>query len=77
MILESMPEVKRLTAAEKLLLVSEPWDYLAAHPTEVPVSREHLAELDRRMADYHRDSSEVASWESIQHRILRNSSGGE
>lgn len=70
MILESLPEVSRLTAAEKLQLVSELWDDLAAHPTEVPVSREQIAELDRRMEEYRRDPSKVTSWEAIQQRIL-------
>lgn len=70
MILETIPELNRLSASEKLLLVSEIWDDLAAHPTEVPVSREQIAELDRRMEEYRRDPSKVTSWEAIQSRIL-------
>ena len=70
MILDSIPELKRLTPSEKLLLVSELWNDLAAHPTEVPVSREVIAELDRRMAEYRRDPSKVTTWEEIQQRIL-------
>ena len=70
MILETIPDVSRLTAAQKLLLVSELWDDLAAHPTEVPVSREQIAELDRRMDDYRRDPSQATSWEAIQKRLL-------
>ena len=64
MILETLPDVNRLTPAEKLLLVSELWDDLAAHPTEVPVSREQIAEA------YRRDPSQVTTWEAIQQRIL-------
>ncbi len=70
MILETIPDVNRLTPAEKLLLVSELWDDLAAHPTEVPVSREQLAELDRRMEAYRRDPSQVTTWEAIRQRLL-------
>ena len=44
MILESIPDVNRLTPAQKLLLVSELWNDLAAHPSEIPVSREQIAE---------------------------------
>ena len=62
--------MNRLTAAQKLLLVSELWDDLAAHPTEVPVSREQIAELDRRMEAYRRDPSQVTTWEAIQQHIL-------
>jgi len=77
MILETIPDVSRLTAAQKLLLVSELWDDLAAHPTEVPVSREQIAELDRRMEAFRRDPGQVTTWEAIQQRILGRASGGE
>ncbi len=77
MILETIPDVNRLTAAEKLLLVGELWDDLAAHPTEIPVSREHIAELDQRMDEYRRNPNQVTSWEDIQHRILGRSLGRE
>lgn len=77
MILETIPEVKRLTPAEKLLLVGELWDDLATHPTEIPVSREQIAELDRRMAEYRRDPSQVTSWEAIQTRVLGRTLSGE
>jgi putative addiction module component (TIGR02574 family) len=50
MILEKFPEVGRLTPSEKLAFVSELWNDLEAHPSEVPVSRETIAELDRRRA---------------------------
>ncbi len=70
MILETIPDLNRMSAAEKLLLVSELWDDLASHPTEVPVSREQIAELDRRVQEYRRDPSKVTSWEAIQQRIL-------
>ena len=77
MILETIPDVKSLTAAEKLLLVGELWDALAAHPTEVPVSREQMAELDRRMEAYRRDPIHVISWEEIQQRLLGRAPGSE
>lgn len=77
MILETIPGLSRLKPAEKLLLVSELWDDLAAHPTEVPVSREQIAELDHRMEEYRRDPSQVTSWQAIQQRILGRTVSGE
>jgi putative addiction module component (TIGR02574 family) len=77
MIIETIPGVSQLTVAEKLLLVSELWDDLAAHPAEVPVSREQIVELDRRLEAYHRDPSQATSWEAIQQRILGKKLGGE
>jgi putative addiction module component (TIGR02574 family) len=77
MILETIPDVNRLTPAQKLLLVSELWDDLAAHPSEVPVSREKIAELDRRMEAYRRDPSQITTWEAIHQRILGKTFSGE
>ena len=70
MILEKLPVVNGLSPAEKLLLVTELWDDLAAHPTEVPVSREQMAELDRRMEHFRKNPGEFTTWEAIQRRLL-------
>ncbi len=77
MILETIPEVARLSAAQKLLLVSELWDDLAAHSTEVPVSREQIAELDRRLEAHRRDPGQMTTWEAIRQRILGRTRGGK
>jgi len=70
MILERHPELQRLTSTEKLALVSELWDDLAAHPEEVPVAAELIAELDQRMAAYRKAPAQVTTWEAIKERIL-------
>ena len=69
-ILERHPEIQKLSTAEKLALIAELWDDVSANPENVPVSPDHLAELDRRMAEYRRDPSQVTSWEAIKTRIL-------
>lgn len=70
MILERHPELQRLSAADKLALVSELWDDLAAHPEVVPVAPELIAELDRRMEAYRKDPTQVATWEAVKSRLL-------
>lgn len=70
MILERHPELQRLSASEKLVLVSELWDDLAAHPTDVPVTREQIAELDRRMEAYRKNPTQATTWEAIKGRLL-------
>ncbi len=77
MILEKIPAVSRLTPAEKLILVTELWDDLAAHPADFPVSREQFAEVERRMEEYRRDPSQVTTWEVVQKRILGRILGSE
>ena len=70
MILEKFPEVRRLSASEKLIFVSELWNDLEAHPSEVPVSREIIAELDRRMEHFREHPGEFTTWEAVRERIL-------
>ena len=70
MILEKFPEVQQLSASEKLIFVSELWNDLEAHPSEVPVSREIIAELDRRMEHFRQHPDEFTTWETVKGRIL-------
>jgi putative addiction module component (TIGR02574 family) len=70
MILERFPEVQKMSSSEKLILVSELWNDLEAHPSEVPVSREIIAELDRRMEHFRQNPGEFTTWETVKERIL-------
>ena len=70
MILEQHPEIQNLPPAEKLALVTELWDDLAAHPADVPVTPEQIAELDRRLEDYRQHPEDGAPWEEVKRRIL-------
>ncbi len=75
MILEQHPELRELSPSEKLALVSELWDDLAAHPGSVPVTPEQIAELDRRREAYRQDPSQVTTWEAVKARILGGTNG--
>jgi putative addiction module component (TIGR02574 family) len=70
MILEQHPGIQSLSPSEKLVLVTELWDDLAAHPSEIPVTPAQIAELDRRMEDCRNDPAKVTTWEAIMERIL-------
>jgi putative addiction module component (TIGR02574 family) len=66
MILDRHPDIQRLSPSEKLVLVTELWDDLAAHPADIPVTPEQIAELDRRMEVYSKDPTQVTTWEAIR-----------
>jgi putative addiction module component (TIGR02574 family) len=70
MVLDAFPEVKQLSPAQKLAMVGELWDDLASDPANVPVSREVVEELDRRMAHFRDHPNEFTTWESIQEKVL-------
>ena len=70
MILEKFPKVQKLSPSEKLQFVSELWKDLEAHPTEVPVSPEIIAELDRRMEHFRQHPDQFTTWEAVKTKIL-------
>jgi putative addiction module component (TIGR02574 family) len=74
MILEKFPEVHKLTPSEKLIFVSELWNDLESNPSEVPVSREVIAELDRRMEHFRKHPEEFTTWEEVKERVLGSKS---
>ena len=67
MILDLHPELRQLSTADKLGLLTELWDDLAAHPEEL------IAELDRRMEAYRKDPTQVTTWEAVEARLLGRS----
>ncbi len=58
--------IERLSIAERLLLVEELWDSIAA---DTPLTDAQRAELDRRLADHEANPDDVVSWEDIQSSI--------
>jgi putative addiction module component (TIGR02574 family) len=70
MIIEKFPDVQRLSASEKLIFVSELWNDLEAHPSDLPVSPEVISELDRRMEHFRQHPNEFTTWEAVKERVL-------
>ncbi|MBI3923947.1 MAG: addiction module protein [Armatimonadetes bacterium] len=50
--LSDHPEIAGLSTEEKILLVEDLWDSIAANESAVPVPQSHRDELDRRLAEY-------------------------
>lgn len=70
MIAERIPELKRLSAEEKLILVGELWEELAAHPDSFPPREDHIELLKERLEHYRKNPSDVIAWEEVKTRIL-------
>jgi putative addiction module component (TIGR02574 family) len=58
-----------LSAAEKLQLVEDLWDDLAATPSGVPVHDWQKEELARRKANLMNSPASGLSWEEVKQRI--------
>jgi putative addiction module component (TIGR02574 family) len=62
-----MDEILRLPINERLQLVEDVWDSIAATPEAVPIPEWHKAELDRRLANP--DPGPSLSWEEVRARL--------
>ena len=62
-------EIKKLSVAERILIVEEIWDSIAAEQESVQVADAQKAELDRRIASFDASPNEGKSWEEIKRRL--------
>ena len=58
-----------LSPAEKMQLVEDLWDDLAADPELVPVHEWQKEELARRKANLLRNPASALSWEEVRQRV--------
>jgi putative addiction module component (TIGR02574 family) len=70
MIKEKIPELEKLSTADKFGLAVELWDELSSNPDAIPITEEQLNELDRRFEEYRQDPDKVVTWEQVKARIL-------
>jgi putative addiction module component (TIGR02574 family) len=66
---EGNQSVFDLSPAEKLQLVEDLWDDLAATPEDVPVHQWQKDELERRKANLMNNPATGLSWEEVKRRI--------
>ena len=66
--------IDRLSLAERILLVVEIWDSIAAEAEALTVPQSHKDEFDRRLVAYHADPHAGASWEEVK-ALLQKQSG--
>jgi putative addiction module component (TIGR02574 family) len=66
----STADIEQLSVAERIQLVEDIWDTIAANPDALEVSEELGEELDRRVKSYHQNPNAGSSWQDVKQRIL-------
>jgi len=59
-------EILRLPLQERIELLGEAWDAIAATPEDVPIPDWHVQELERRLSD---PDPEYVPWEEVRARL--------
>lgn len=65
-------EIKRLSVAERIRLVQEIWDSIAADRNAQPLSPAERQELERRLREYEQDPSGTKTWSEVREDLERD-----
>lgn len=68
-----LPEILKLSVAERIQLVEDIWDSIAADPDSLTLTEEQRQELDRRLADQEARPGVGRSWTDVKARLLGTS----
>ncbi len=61
--------IERLGIEERLTLVEQLWDSIAADSSAVPLTEAQRTELDRRIAEHEATPDNVVPWEEVKASI--------
>jgi putative addiction module component (TIGR02574 family) len=61
--------IDRLSFAERLLLVEEIWDSIAAEAEKQPITDAQRRDLERRVAEYEANPKAGSTWEAVKARL--------
>ena len=62
--------IDRLSTAERLALVHEVWDSIAAETEKAPLSEAQQQEIDRRLAAYQANPNATVPWQQVEAEAL-------
>jgi len=65
--------IDQLSVAQRILLVEEIWDSIAAEAEEAPLSEAQKQDLQRRLDSYAKNPRAGSSWEDVKARLQGNS----
>jgi putative addiction module component (TIGR02574 family) len=65
----SVPDLSHLSVAERIIVVEQIWDSIAAEQEASPLTPAQEAELDRRLESYRNSPNAGSSWEEVKARI--------
>lgn len=65
-----LPDILKLSVSERIQLVEDIWDSIAAEPDAFPLTDEQRAELDQRLADAETNPGRGRPWSEVKARLL-------
>jgi putative addiction module component (TIGR02574 family) len=66
----TIEDLKKLPVSEKIQLVEDLWDSIAAETSPIGLSPQHIAELDYRLDALEKNPSHGTPWSTVREKIL-------
>jgi putative addiction module component (TIGR02574 family) len=67
----TISDLLALSLMERLQLVEDLWDSIAAESAGLPLTEAQREEVDRRLAEHDRNPASALPWEEVQARLAR------
>jgi putative addiction module component (TIGR02574 family) len=68
--MNDISELFKLSIAERIQLVEDLWDSIAAESQNLPpLTEAQCAEIDRRYAEHEKDPSTALDWNTVRERL--------
>jgi putative addiction module component (TIGR02574 family) len=66
-----LEQLRKLSLAERIQLVEDLWDSIAAEGDSLPVPKSHREELERRRALHRAHPSAALPWEEVRRQLWK------
>jgi putative addiction module component (TIGR02574 family) len=60
-----------LSVGERIQLIEAVWDSIAQHPESLSVTEAQRKELDRRLAEHHKNPRAARPWSAVRDSLAR------
>ncbi|MDQ3816372.1 MAG: addiction module protein [Acidobacteriota bacterium] len=67
-----LSDILQMSVAERIQLVEDIWDSLAASPESIPVTDAQKAELDRRLQAHAQNPDEGIPWDELKEKVRKS-----
>ena len=67
-----LSDILELSVSERIQLVEDIWDSIAAVPEALPLTDAQRRELDRRLEAYAQNPDEGIPWDELKKKVLKS-----
>ncbi len=64
-----LEQILELPVSERIQLVKDIWDSIAAVPESVKLTPAQMKEIEHRLEDYRANPEDVVAWEDVRNRL--------